>query len=111
VLGIALAGSGSGGKYFLDASQIINRQLHIQCADILLEILPPFGAGNGNDVIPLGQDPGERQLRRRAALLLSQLLNLGDEVEILLKVFSLEPRGVAAVVIRGKIFEAFETSG
>jgi hypothetical protein len=42
--------------------------VNIERANILLQISTPFGSGNGNDVVPLGQHPGERELSGRAAL-------------------------------------------
>ncbi len=61
-------------------------QPNLQGANIILKVPPPLGARNGNDVISLGQQPGERKLRRRATLPRGKRLHLLDEIEIPLEV-------------------------
>ena len=38
--------------------------------EVFLQVLPTLGARNGNDVIPLVQQPGERDLARRGRFFL-----------------------------------------
>src|SRR6202008_1824488 len=57
------------------------------------------------------KEPCERELAGRAVLLARQKLDTRHEIEILLKVFPLEARREAAVVILGQIREALDLSG
>src|ERR1700675_4194689 len=43
--------------------------------EVFLQVLPTLGARNGNDVIPLVQQPGERDLARRGRFFLGELAN------------------------------------
>src|SRR5207237_5428724 len=65
-------------------------------------------AGNRHDVVPPRQEPGQRQLRRRAALLPRDLLALADEVQALLKVRPLKPGRAATEVTRRQVVELLE---
>src|SRR4029077_19002683 len=66
---------------------------------------------NGHDVLPLRQHPGERQLRRRAALLEREGLHRVDQREIARKVLALKARVAAPVVVGGEIIGALEGTG
>ena len=56
------------------------------------------------------EHPRQRELRRRDALRVRQLLDALHEVEVLLEVLSLEARRVAAVVVRLEVVDAAEAS-
>jgi hypothetical protein len=57
-----------------DCLQIVPGQLNFGSADILLEPVKLRGAWDGNDIRPLCEQPGERDLSRRRALLVSDPL-------------------------------------
>src|SRR5438270_13176855 len=65
-------------------------------------------AGNRHDVVPPGQEPGQRQLRRRTTLFPRDLFDLADEVQVLLEVGPLKPGRAAAEVPRGQVVELLE---
>ena len=64
-----------------------------------MEIGAPLGPGDGHDVVSLGQHPGQGDLARFHAELVSQLLHLVDELEVLAEVVALEARVVTAKVV------------
>src|SRR5436305_3343006 len=65
---VALAGN--LGQLGLDASDVVVAQADLRRAPVLLEVGDALGARDGDDVLALGKDPGERELARRDALLL-----------------------------------------
>src|SRR5687768_10780840 len=67
-LGIALAGGDALGRHLLDAGHVLGSQPDLQRGHVLLQVLPPLGAGDGDHVLPAPQYPGQRQLCRRDAL-------------------------------------------
>src|SRR5437588_1182743 len=89
----------TGRERLVDALQIAFRQLHLERFRVLLEMRAAPAARNRDDVAALSQHPPERQLRRRYALLLRDLLDARDEIEILLKVLRREARVLATPVI------------
>src|SRR3989442_9505879 len=97
---VPLAGGDAFGRHAVDASQVGRTEINGGGRDVLLQVAPPLGAGDGNDVLALREQPGERELRRRATLLYRQLLHLRDEVQVLREVRALEARVVAAPIIR-----------
>ena len=60
---------------------------------------------------PLGQYPGQGQLRRCASLLAGNLFDPPEEVQILLKVFPLKTRRVPAIIVRREIVKLLKLSG
>jgi len=76
----------TGGQDAINLGNVLGGQPNLQGANIILKVPPPLGAGNGNDVISLGQHPGERKLCRRATLPRGKRLHLLDEIEIPLEV-------------------------
>src|SRR6185312_3509630 len=70
-----------------------------------------LGAGDRDDVLALRQHPGERQLRGRAALLLSHLLDFADERDVLLEILPLEARVIAAEIVLGEVVRRLELAG
>ena len=63
---------------------------------------------NRNDVGTLSVHPGERKLCRRAALRLREFSKFSNQIQVLLKILSLKPRGSAPVIIWREIFESLE---
>src|SRR2546422_7897138 len=66
---VAVAGGDPFGRDAVDASQVGRSEMNGGGRDVLLQVAPPLGAGDGNDVLALREQPGERELRRRATLL------------------------------------------
>src|SRR5256885_15796863 len=60
-------------KHRLDPREVLGVELHLERADVFLEVADPPRAGNRHDVLALREHPGKRQLRRRAVLLARQL--------------------------------------
>src|SRR3984893_13850828 len=77
-----------------DLFQVSRREFKRGGCEVFLQVLPTFGARNRNDVIPLVQQPGERDLARRGRFFLGELANKRRELHVLVKVFSLKA-GVA----------------
>src|SRR5205807_1630480 len=86
-------------------------ELHLERADVFLEVADPPRAGNRHDVLALREHPGKRQLRRRAVLLARQLPHLIDECQVAAEVLTLKARGAAAVVIGREVLETLDGAG
>src|SRR6202030_3295165 len=108
---VTCAGSDAGGKHRLDGGQLPGVQAYLKRPEVLLEIAHPAGAGNGHDVLPLRQHPGERQLRRAAALRFRERSHLIDQRQIAREVLALEARVGAPVVIGLEILGALDGAG
>lgn len=76
------------------------RQHDVQSSQILLQILDLSGAWDRDDILPLGQQPSERQLGGGAALLLGQPGEDSDELQVLREVLGREAGGQEAEVAR-----------
>src|SRR5712691_11770717 len=95
-LGIARTRGDALGGDLVDAPQVLRAELHGHGPGVLLQVAPPLGPGNRHDVLALGQQPRERELRWRAPLLPCQLLYARDEIQVLRAVRTLAARVVAA---------------
>jgi len=62
VLGIAGSGSDPGGEDFVHAPQILCRELDFQRRDIFFQVLAALGAGDGDNIVSLCDNPGESEL-------------------------------------------------
>ena len=111
VFGIALARSCAVRSGLLDAAQIVRRELHAERAEVFFQIFAAFSAGDGNDVIALGEKPCKSELAGSAILFFGDGFDAGDQVEILLKIVVLETRRKATVVVWCKILEALDLAG
>src|SRR5439155_5906868 len=96
---------------FLDAREIGAAKIHIERTDVFLQIFTAFCSRNRNNIFALGQNPSERELRPRAFFLARDLPELGDEIEIALKIFALKPRRRAPVIIVQQVFWFFDLTG
>ena len=67
-------------------------RLTAERADVLLHAVEPARAGDGHHVLPLRQQPGEAELRGRAALLRGDRLDLRNQRAVLREVLLLEAR-------------------
>src|SRR5215212_11174749 len=65
----------SFGGDLIYALQVLAGQLYLRGGSILFEVLAAFGAGDGDDVLPLVQEPREGELPRSRALLGGDLLD------------------------------------
>ena len=85
-----------GGRALRDRCRnprhIVRGQLHPQRADILVQPPRVPRARDRHHVRPLRQHPGQRELRRRAALLLRDRLDARDQFAVAIEVLLLEPR-------------------
>ena len=70
-----------------------------------------LGPGDGNDVRPLGEQPGERDLACGAALFRGDGLDFLDQGQVAGEVVALESRRVAPIIVGRQILEAAETPG
>ncbi len=62
--------------------------------------------GIGDDVVALGEHPGERELAGGDALLGGDLLDPLDQLQVALEVLALEARVDAAEVVLGQVVDA-----
>src|SRR5205814_1863701 len=95
----------------VDRGEVASRQLDGERADVLFEVLAARRTGNRYDVLPLGEHPRERELGRRTALLRRERFDPTHDVEVSLKVLSLEARIEATEVVFREIFETFDLTG
>src|SRR6266849_10637214 len=111
VFGVAQSRRGTGGKDFIQATQVVLRQFQIHCGGVFLKILAALRAGDGDNVVTLRQHPRERQLGWLASFFARDLFDFFHEIEILLKVFALEAWRGTAIVIGCQVFEFLELAG
>ena len=76
-------------------AQFVAGQLHVERADVLLEIRAPLRPRNRHDVVALREHPCKRELRRRAAFLGRDRADFVDEVQVPVEVLALEARRIA----------------
>ena len=86
-----------------DLLYILLRKLHLQSRDILLHILNLLCARNRNNILTLRRQPRERQLARRAALLIREGLEAVDQHQVLTEIFRAEAGGDATEVVGRKV--------
>jgi len=80
------------GGHCFDACEVLAGERHLQGGDVLLQVLATGGAGDGNAVFVLGQDPGQGQLGGLHAFLLRDLGDTIHQLEVLLEIGALEAR-------------------
>lgn len=86
-------------------------QVNLQRTHILLQSIRVRRTRDREDILALEQEPSEHQLRRRDALLASNLLELIDELEVLGEVLFAEARGEFSEVAFGDIGVGLEGAG
>ena len=111
VFGIALTGGGVGRKDFVQAGEVLLREIQGRGFGVFFQIFSALGARNGDDVVSLRHHPGESELRRLASFFDGEFVDLVNEVEILLEIFALEAGRVSAVIVGSEIFKALDLSG
>ena len=72
---ITFAGRDAFRRDRVDGAEVLGAQRDVEGAQVLVEIRAALGAGDRDDALALRQHPGERELRRRAALLARDLLD------------------------------------
>ena len=82
-----------------ETAQVVGREGHLLGSQVFFEPLGALGAGNGDDVLALGQHPGNGQLGRRAAFGRGQHFELVNQLPILAEVLALETWHVLAVIL------------
>src|SRR5712692_2683101 len=100
-LGIARAGNGTRRYGGGDPRDFILAQLDSKGAEILDQALDPLGAGDRDDIRPLGEQPGEDELGGGATLVARDRRELPDQREILVEIGLGETRvAPAAITLR-----------
>ena len=79
-------------------------------AHIFPQVRGALGSGNRNEILPLTQHPGQRELPRRRAFLLRDFFHLLNERQISGEVLPLEPRVHAPEVAFRDVFGLLELS-
>src|SRR5215468_1315902 len=108
--GITFAGDGVARRNFFDLAQITIGQADVQGPEILLQIFSAFSSENGDDVLSLGQDPSQSQLRRGATFRRCERTSPLDQIEVALEILALETRRIATIVVRRQVFKTLDRS-
>src|SRR5689334_17173626 len=99
------------GEYVLDRPQLRRVEADACGARVLVEAFDAARAGDRHDVLAAMQQPGERELRGRAAACLRERGDRVHEGEVLAEVGVLEPRVLPAPVVRGERAGALDRAG
>ena len=90
-----------GRRKVVQPFDLSSAQLDAVGGGVLLDAGDSFGAGNRGNVVTLGEQPGQRDLRRRGTHFRGNGLDLVDDAQIALEVLAREARvGLAPVVVR-----------
>ena len=108
---VAVAGGGSCGEGLVNALEGFRRELEVDGAEVVFEVLEALGAGDGDDVVALGEDPCEGELGRGAAEFGGDGFYGFGEVEVAGEVFALEAGVVLAPVVFGDVGGGLKASG
>src|SRR3546814_14006403 len=76
----------------VDLRQLLDRECHIDRADILLEIGDPLGTGDRHDRLVTVQQPSKRQLTSRDAVPCAQRLDFLQQRRVTWQIVTLEDR-------------------
>src|SRR5262245_29299969 len=60
--GVAGAGGGAFGEGGVELGKFLRGQFDLDSGGVFLEVLDALGAGDGDDVVAPGEDPGEGEL-------------------------------------------------
>jgi hypothetical protein len=91
--------------------EVVRSEFDGECAEVLVDALGPGRARNRDDVVSLGEHPGEGQLRRGDPLAVGQLLDSLDQRGVRRDVLRREPRMAPTVVAGGEIVLAADPTG
>src|SRR5579863_4662736 len=89
---IALARHHVGRQRRIQPRHLVRGQHYLRGADVLFQVGAPLGAGNGHNVRAFVQNPGQRDLRGRAALARCHLADHSGGAHIGGEVLALKPR-------------------
>src|SRR5450759_5420375 len=81
-LTVALTGGDAAWQGLRNAGKFRLAELDLQCAKIFLKVSGPLGSGNGNDVVTLREQPGQRQLCGRAPFLRLSLIHISEPTRL-----------------------------
>jgi hypothetical protein len=81
-----------GGRNGVEVGEVDHGQLDVRGARVVGEVLRGLGAGDGDDVRALGDEPGEGDLRGGGADPAGDVADLGRDVEVGSQVVPLEAR-------------------
>src|SRR5712692_7406312 len=80
----------------------------VEGTDVFFHIFAVLGAGNRDDVVPLGEQPCKRELAGCAPFLARERFDAPDKIEILLEVLPLKTRMVLAPIVLGNVFRSLD---
>ena len=95
---------------FFDGCQILRRESDFSCSDIFLQMWDPGRPRNRHNIRSPCQEPGQRELRGPDVFLRGNLLDLFHEIEVPLKIISLEAGENTSAVVRLQIIDALDLS-
>src|SRR6266545_40286 len=98
-VGVAGPGSGPFRDRRVDPFEVRLREVHLDGADILFEILAPLRPRDWDDVVPLAQEPCECELPRGHPFLHRNCADALDEFLVPREIVRLEPRKGPAEVV------------
>src|SRR3989441_9788256 len=101
--GVALPRRGALREHRVDRLLLGGAQRDRGAPRVLLQIAHPLCTGDGYDVLPLRQHPGQRELRRRTLLGARQLGDVGHQLQVPGEVLTLKSRIAAPPVVRGQV--------
>jgi hypothetical protein len=67
--GISIAGDRAGRYGLVDPREIVGREVNVECPECFRQPVAPAGSHQGDDVLSLGQHPGNGKLRYSDPLL------------------------------------------
>src|SRR5215210_3805602 len=107
LLGVALAGGRSSGHGLLYTPQVLVGKRDVRCTSVLLEVLAALGAGDGDYIVPLAQEPREGELSRCGVLLGGDLPDPVRQLHVPPEVLLREAREAGApCVVLGQVLDA-----
>src|SRR5256885_13402088 len=90
-LRVTRARGGALRRHGVDPGEVALAQRDVDGLGVFREPAALLRAGNRHDVLPPGQEPGQRQLRRCTALFVRDFLDPANQVQVLLEVRLLKP--------------------
>ena len=107
----SLCRSPAAGVRSSSRSQLVGGQLDAVGGGVLLDAGHPAGAGDGGDVVAVGEDPGESGLGGGRADLGADGPDLVDDREVAGEVLAGEPRVGLAPVVVGEVVDGADLAG
>ena len=100
---VPLARSRAGWKSVVDLSEILGGEFDADCVECLAEAVATLGPDDGEDVVALGSDPGDRKLRHAQFVAGCDGAQTVDQRPIVGQVVTPMPRARAAGRTAGSI--------